>query len=436
MGRPPQTSALLTFGLALVAAILLIIGYNRHVSDFRSQIYSYDVFLATTPNKVLASNDSEIVFNSDFNCMLHNVCVGKGNKDAGFAIHLFGNDAHVESILKEVADRHPFGFREYQAFELVKASNSTRVPSIQANSTAAITNRFVSGNCGHDLGDEAMAIFRLMQLFPDPPDRLTTFFLAGRPHACDKVLAPMAESLIISRTMMPGQLMCFQRVYVGTRSVNYMSDHGGTWENRMETLERDMKSFRTFYYMHAQVRMPRTLEEMDTILIMQKRNGLHLSNIGNRQEIAEFLRREFSTYKVEIITWTDYTMVEQIKLLSRTRAIISLPGSDIMNGIFLPDGGALVLYCRPMGDFNKSGFDTSNERKFWFDRVSYVHASTEDCNSTNVTYIYDAARNEAKVMVHLESLKGRLQQLGIVPTVASLTEHVVTQKLAGKEISE
>lgn len=76
-------------------------------------------------------------------------------------------------------------------------------------------------------------------------------------------------------------------------------------------------------------------------------------------------------------------MAEQIQLMSRTRAMISLPGSDIMNGIFLPDGAALLLYCRPM-DRNLTLFDASNERTFWFDRVSYVNASTEECNSTNV----------------------------------------------------
>jgi hypothetical protein len=117
---------------------------------------------------------------------------------------------------------------------------------VRPNSTAALTNRFVGGNCGHDLGDEAVAIFRLMRLFPDPPARLFHFYLAANPSVCDKVLTPLAEHLYYINTPL-SETMCYSRVYVGTRGVNYMSDYG-TWVNRLATLEDDMKAFRNLYY--------------------------------------------------------------------------------------------------------------------------------------------------------------------------------------------
>ena len=73
----------------------------------------------------------------------------------------------------------------------------------------------------------------------------------------------------------------------------------------------------------------------DTILIMHKPKGDHLSNIGNRFEMADYLRRWFPHYDVKIVAWPDYKMLDQVRIMSRTRAMISLPGSDIMNGIFV-----------------------------------------------------------------------------------------------------
>lgn len=101
--------------------------------------------------------------------------------------------------------------------------------------------------------------------------------------------------------------------------------------------------------------------------------------------------------------------------------MISLPGSDVMNGIFLQDGAALVLYCRPM-DQRLQTFDTSNEKRFWYDRVSHITTTiNDDCDhATNHStdkyvsfYSYNASTEEIQVTVKKESLKARLQELGI-----------------------
>lgn len=300
------------------------------------------------------------------NCMLRNACIEspKNGKQTTFVIRLFGNNSHVESI-QTLAEGHQLfkGYREFSTFGFAGMENKEERP-IRSHSTAALTNRFVQGNCGHDLGDEAVAIFRLMRLFPDPPARLLHFYLASKPSVCDKVLTPLAVQLYHSNRPLL-ETMCYSRVYVGTRGVNYMSDYG-TWPNRQATLEDDMKAFRSLYYKQAGVS---SSVRMDTIVIMEKRKGTHLSNIANRYEIMDYLRKEFPTYQVVMVTWSDYNITEQIQLMSRTRAMISLPGSDVMNGIFLQDGGVLLMYCRIV-DPERNVFDPSNEKIYWFDRVS------------------------------------------------------------------
>ena len=184
-------------------------------------------------------------------------------------------------------------------------------------------------------------------------------------------------------------------------------------KTRIQSLEADLLAFRSLHYERFGVNTNTT--KPDTLLIMEKRQGKHLSNIANRDEMAFFLRHEFPNYRVTMVSWSNYRMSDQVRLMSRTKAMISLPGSDVMNGIFMPNGSSLVLYCRPM-NADLTELDTSNERKYWFDHISYVDASTEDCDSTNVTYSYRNETGEKLVHVDLESLKLRLLRLGISPS--------------------
>lgn len=201
---------------------------------------------------------------------------------------------------------------------------TTAISNIQWNKSAAITNRYISRNCGHDLGDEAFAVYRLRRLFSSAKVPLSHFFLNSKPTVCDKVLQPMAEHPILyahgggntntaAATMPTNTSMCFSNLYLGTSSLNYMADMG-TYEYRQATLEDDMKAFRDLYYKRAgitpviKIRNKTTKaipRRMDTLLIMEKRQGSHMSNIHNRQASAEYLQTEFPDYNVAIVAWSE-----------------------------------------------------------------------------------------------------------------------------------
>lgn len=240
------------------------------------------------------SSDTEVPVEStiqcnQINCMLKDACIEYKpnypapvfkNRAIPFLIRVFGNASNVKSIQEKI--RPIFGYCETITFALAGMEGiGEKKMVLTKNLTAALANRFVSGNCGHDLGDEAVAVHQLMQLFPDPPSRLAHLYFNARPHVCDKVLAPLAEDMYISRDMSNDTVTCYSRIYVGLRSISYMADHG-TWPERMATLEDDMKSFRSLYYQYAGVSSSYRAEDADSFLIMEKRKGTHLSNIGNR----------------------------------------------------------------------------------------------------------------------------------------------------------
>jgi hypothetical protein len=97
-----------------------------------------------------------------------------------------------------------------------------------------------------------------------------------------------------------------------------------------------MKAFRDVSYKNAGVDLS-TTRKVDTLVVMlEKRHGeQHFSN----------LRRELSNYCIKRVTWSYYNMKEQVQLMGRSRAMLSLPGSDVMHGIFLQDNCSVVMYC-------------------------------------------------------------------------------------------
>jgi hypothetical protein len=200
-----------------------------------------------------------------------------------------------------------------------------------------------------------------------------------------------------------------------------MADHG-TWPNRMATFESDMRAFRSLYYRHAQVPLH---QKLDTIVVMEKRKGTHMNNIANRHDIVDFLKRQYPQYQVKLVSWLDYSSTEQIHLMSRTRVMISLPGANVMNGIFLPDDGALLMYCRASrGKNGKLEFDDSNEMKYWFQHLSYMQVFIEPCNSKAVSYDDNVAWVDT--VVKLKFLKQQLDRLGL-GTIKSSNDHANTK---------
>jgi hypothetical protein len=387
---------------------------------------SISIASTATPGRFISTKSiiqSKITCNPP-NCVLENACFDAGDSRVkSLRIRLFGN---ATALWASLPHSHT-GVREENIIKdgIENVQHASRIPDfIDSESTAAVAVRWVKKNCGHDLGDNAVAFFRIMRLFPTnaaQQQRLSRLFVVGLPDVCDKIFTLMTDSIVNvhykkSRYKPRAKLECFARVYFGLRSVSYMID-GGQWTHREKSLESDLKAFRDMSYNNAGVNISTT--KLDTLLIMEKRKGKHFTNLGNLTELTGYLRREFSNYHVVRVTWSDYGVKEQVQLMSRTRAMISLPGSDVMNGIFLQDNCSVVMYCRNMG--GKYGHDISNERTLWFDKVSYVDASTEDCNSTNIWYSKGEVLTEgvSYTYIDFDSLKVRLEGLGIAASHSS-----------------
>ena len=140
-----------------------------------------------------------------------------------------------------------------------------------------------------------------------------------------------------------------------------------------KNMNRDMKVMRSMYYRSFNVK---EVQSTDLILITIKKrlsgviqrgikqSGImHLLNIDNIDEIVAAFRETFPLYKVMVVTWDDFSVKDQIKLLVRTKLCVSLLGDVLMNATYLPTNSAIIAFCR--GNSKSKGV----EHELWFDHL-------------------------------------------------------------------
>merc|ERR1712129_297409 len=129
-------------------------------------------------------------------------------------------------------------------------------------------------------------------------------------------------------------------------------------------------------------------QEKQTILIMQERHSrgssyaMQFRNIANIPQIVKMIKEEFPIYyNVEIISWEDYSLKQQIQIMARTKLMISLPGSGIMNAFLLQDDSALFCYCQKAQEqsidllsiyVNGTKMEGAMEFQLWFNHFDYA----------------------------------------------------------------
>lgn len=246
-------------------------------------------------------------------------------------------------------------------------------------------------------------MIRLNLKFRDPEEviehGLGTLLVQSSKLICHHLYKPIAQT-ISTYDAIPESGICFRNILVGTAGENYSSSAKGIVR---KNFSRDMRAMRSLYYkVYDMYETPK----MDCIVITIKRGaggGKHLYNIHNINEIVEMIHTSFPTYEVLVVSWEDYSMKEQLKLLARTRLMISLSGAALMNGVFLQDDSAVITFCRGIGTVqNRKGV----EYRYWFDNLDYG------------TFLQYCAKDEMEQVgldtyVKIPKLKENIKNLGL-----------------------
>ena len=303
-------------------------------------------------------------------CELVNGCV-----DHHGWLHVFHPpSATLDSMVSRLSS---FSVRRLQHRTYLAKGFKQKIPQNALQKKKAILmERYEKNNCGHVLGDEVWSSFRLTMLHADErqrTDEIWLNFTRSERAKCDDMFNAIFPS-VIHRDEHFKQL-CYEKIVFGVKGISYADGYELETQSYLtsKSFASDMLRFRKKFYAYANLRTP--LQQPDTIVIMVKKEGLHMVNIDNVDLLISAVASELPGFRVLPISWSDFGLQEQVQLLSRTKLLISLPGSDIMNGIFLPNNSHMLIYCR----YVHGTEEKSNEVALWFRHLHYIH-TTEVCD--------------------------------------------------------
>ena len=294
-------------------------------------------------------------------CKLSNACVNSFGE-----LQLYGSKPEVN---KQVAKIATFNTR----FHKVKIYSSRFVgSSLHARGMrerAVLIDRY-EDNCGHILADEVWTSYRLVlessnfRIFPQTSIGDVILDHSGTAR-CDEWFKGISERVV---TLPMNSTSCYKEVIFGASGKSYADGYEQVAQRylRSAKFNVDMLYFRQLHYRKA--RVSTRVRHVDKILIMQKKHGMHMVNIANVEELKATAVSEFPKHTVLKVSWSDFSINQQIELLSQTKLLVSLSGADVINGIFLPSGSYLMIYCRYVNGVKEG----SNEKALWFNYLKYI----------------------------------------------------------------
>jgi hypothetical protein len=122
------------------------------------------------------------------------------------------------------------------------------------------------------------------------------------------------------------------------------------------------------------------------ISIIQKNMSVAYNSafIDNGGALAAMLNSEFGA-QISEYGWQGMPIAEQVQRMAQCDIMISLPGSDVINAVFMPTHSAMII---PWRFLNSTGWDPSRELKWWFNLIprryiitynpKYDHETTVD----------------------------------------------------------
>jgi len=255
-------------------------------------------------------------------------------------------------------------------FRVVEAmpDAAVRLPGIWA-----VVHRYYAHNAGHVLGDEVWAAWRMMVfwdlqgsasevniLADQKPD-----YLGYRDETWDRLaqwsermlkqyeaLTSKKVNIIPEVRQKHGDVVCFETLLVGNAYLGYSLG----WEQRNVVHDREypsfastFQSFRRHALKHLKISTVAPWEE-DTpkIVILEKKasQSTHRQLLSNVPELVSHAQTSFPEYEVISLSWDGVPMRTQVGIMSSTSVVMSIPGSAVMNVVWLPLESTAILISR------------------------------------------------------------------------------------------
>ncbi|EKX31831.1 hypothetical protein GUITHDRAFT_121967 [Guillardia theta CCMP2712] len=291
-----------------------------------------------------------------------------------------------------------------------------------------LVGRYFAHNRGHVLGDEVWAMFQALSLWGMEEEyRNMQVILHEDALNADVFEFVNARPVWTVGTVINqhGGFLCMETVVFGLAHLGYALGHscgdGRSVTCRPKFLPPFQVNVRRFRLLAMELHgiSERARPEVAQVVVTRKgRKALNPVRLVNTEEVVAAVKS--LGVAVLVADWSTMSSKEQLALMSRTDVLVSLPGSDTMNAIWMPWDRSLVTPCRIYMD---GRVDEGNETEIWF---RYIHNVTRWCGFDRSRDV-ERVKGESHMRVPVEVVKalvgeqlGRLSDKGyVLPSVPS-----------------
>ena len=105
------------------------------------------------------------------------------------------------------------------------------------------------------------------------------------------------------------------------------------------------------------------------VVIVQKGGVAHNDHrFGDFEAMVQHVRAEMPHVDIVPVSWAGMSLQEQALLCWHADMMVVIPGSDVINAMWLPDHAELLVLCRP--GINCGPLSPGNEVRLWFNRYT------------------------------------------------------------------
>jgi hypothetical protein len=226
---------------------------------------------------------------------------------------------------------------------------------------------------------------------------------SGGTLAYTSIFGTVSKNHVRGRRSYRKEAVCFRTLITGWGYYGYGSGTSEFLKERTPIWGRSgvMRRWRKFalgnYNLPHALPTPSQHGGFEMIIVVKHRSANHPSFISNPTQVAAAVTAVYPAARVKVVCWADILPFEQqLRILASTHVMLSLPGSDIMNAIFLLDGALLLIPCRKVHPAMNSRLARDNvfepqceEGVLWLSHLPFLHSVEYCSHSEDAVQSYD-----------------------------------------------
>ena len=231
-------------------------------------------------------------------------------------------------------------------------------------------------NAGHVLGDEVFAVWQSLSVFGLQNENFNIITSNNYRH---KQLYKCITDNLFSRKDFDGKKILFEKVLIGVTRNGYAVGHQlgpyifPNWRrlssraSYLPPFQDVCESFRKHSY--KKLNIDEDLLHNRSIVILDKNisSSEHKSVLHEIDNLIALIKDQHKSHDVRKVCWEGMNIRDQVKEMSRADLVISLPGADMNNCIFLNPKSSIIapdryVYVGNEKPLKKEG---SNEIDIW-----------------------------------------------------------------------